>query len=401
VASQFSRTTRSLTTDTAKYAIVTWLLAAVLLAGWMTWFFFGTVNVYEMSRKARVEVQQAAHSIEASIQGRIVATSLAIGQEVKAGDVLVELDASSEKLRLQEEEARLRVIPPRMASLQKEIAFREQSGTKDQLAARAATETARYRSKEAQAAVEFAKDNARRLKDESTAGGVAQIEAARAQNEAQKLSASNDASASEVRRLESDAQTRVSQNQAQIQNLRSALVSLEGDMTTIRATIARLKQDIDKHFVRAPVSGRIGDASPLRVGANVTPGQKLAAVVPGGALMIVAEFSPAVLGRIKPGQPARLRLDGFPWAQFGSIDAKVSRVAGEIREGQARIEFAVAPVSIANKVLQHGLPGSIEVTVDHASPAVMILRAAGQMLSTSPQQAQMQPMAPLASPAAP
>ncbi len=394
MASQFSRTTRSLTTDTAKYAIVTWLLAAVLLAAWLTWFFFGTVNVYEISKRARVEVQQAAHSIEASIQGRIVATSLAIGQEVKAGDVLVQLDASSEKLRLQEEDARLKAIPPRIESLRKEITFREQSGTKDQQAALAATETARFRSTEAQAAVEFAKDNARRLKEESSAGGVAQIEAARALSEAQKLGASSDASASEVRRLESDAQTRSSQNQAQIQNLRSALVSLQGDMATIQATIARLKQDIDKHSVRAPVSGRIGDATPLRVGANVTPGQKLAAVVPGGALMIVAEFSPAVLGRVKPGQPARLRLDGFPWAQFGSIDATVSRVAGEIREGQARIEFAVAPASAANKVLQHGLPGSIEVTVDHASPAVMILRAAGQMLSTSPQQPQMQPTAP-------
>jgi membrane fusion protein (multidrug efflux system) len=60
-------------------------------------------------------------------------------------------------------------------------------------------------------------------------------------------------------------------------------------------------------------------------------------------------------------------------------------VAGEIRDGQARVEFAVAPASSSNKLLQHGLPGSIEVTVDHASPAVMILRVAGQMMATSPQ----------------
>jgi membrane fusion protein (multidrug efflux system) len=386
--SQFSRTTRSLTNDTAAYAIAAWLLAAVLLSAWFAWFFWGSVNVYEISKKARIEVQQAAHSIEASIPGRVVATGLTIGREVKAGDLLVELDASSERLRLQEEESRLKAIPPRMESLRKEIAFREQFGTKEQSAAQAATETARFRSAEAQAAVEFAKDNARRLKEESTAGGVAQIEAARAQNEAQKLGAASDAVASDVRRLESDAQTRVSQNQAQIQTLRSALVSLEGDMSTIRATIARLKQDIDKHLVRAPIAGRIGDASPLRVGGNVTPGQKLATVVPSGALMIVADFSPAVLGRIKPGQPARLRLDGFPWAQYGSIDATVRRVASEIRDGQARVEFAVVPAAATNTLLQHGLPGSIEVTVDHASPAVMILRVAGQMMATSPQSPQ-------------
>jgi membrane fusion protein (multidrug efflux system) len=386
LASQFSRTTRSLANDTAKHAIVAWLIAALFLTGWLVWFFFGSVTIYETSKKARLEVQQAAHTVDAAIQGRIISTSLVIGQEVKAGDVLVELDAESERLRLREEEARFRAIPPRIDSLRKEIALREQSRAGDQQSALAATETARFRSVEATAAVEFAKDNARRLKDESNFGSVAQIEALRALNEAQKLGASSDASASEVRRLESEAQTRLHQNQAQIQNLNSALVSLEGDMATIQATITRLNLDIEKHLVRAPISGRIGDAPPLRVGANVTQGQKLASVVPGGALMIVADFNPAtVMGRVKPGQAARLRLDGFPWAQYGSIDATVSRVASEIRDGQARVEFTIAPASAANRVLQHGLPGSIEVNVDQAAPAVMILRAAGQMLSTSPQ----------------
>jgi membrane fusion protein (multidrug efflux system) len=364
------------------------------LAAWLGWFFFGTVNVYEISRKARLEVQQAAHSVEAPLAGRIVTTSLIIGQEVNAGDVLVELDASTEKLRLQEEEARLKAIPPRIESLRKEIAFREQSRTEDQQSALAATEAARFRGKEALAGVEFAKDNARRLKEESNFGSVAQIEALRALSEAQKLSASSDALASDIRRLESDSQTRAHQNQAQIQGLNSAVVSLEGEMGTIQATIARLTLDIEKHLVRAPVSGRIGDAPPLRVGANVSQTQKLAIVVPRGELMIVADFAPAtVVGRIQPGQSARMRLDGFPWAQYGSIDAKVNRVGSEIRDGQVRVEFSVMSTATPNKVMQHGLPGSIEVKVDHAAPAIMILRAAGQMLSAAPQpQSQSQPV---------
>lgn len=334
-----------------------------------------------------MEVQQAAHSVSALIPSRIIATSLVIGQEVHAGDVLVELDAGSERLRLQEEEARLKAIPPRIESLRKEIAFREQSRTVDQQAALAATETARFRRKEAMAGAAFAKDNARRLKEESNFGSVAQIEALRVLAESQKLSASSDALSSEVRRLESDAQTRAHQNQAQIQSLNSAVVSLEGEIATIQATIARLKLDIEKHLVRAPVSGRVGDVVPSRVGAYVAEGQKLATVVPRGELMIVADFNPsAVLGRIQPGQLARLRLDGFPWAQYGSIAAKVSRVASEIRDGQVRVEFALVASSVPQMVMQHGLPGSIEVRVDQVAPAVMILRAAGQLLSSSSQQ---------------
>lgn len=383
--SQFSRTTRSLGNDTAKYALVTWSLAALLLAGWMVWFFFGTVKVYEISRKARLEVKQAAHSVEAAVQGRIVSTSLVIGQQVTLGEVLVELDAGTERLRLGEEQARLKAIPPRIDSLRKEIALREQSLGEDRQSALAATEAARSRGNEALAGAEFAKDNARRLKEESDFGGVARVDALRALSESHKLAAASDALAADIRRLESDALTRSHQNMAQIQSLKSALVAFEGDMATIQATISRLTLEIEKHLVRAPVSGRIGDAPPLRVGANVNPAQKLAIVVPQGELMVVADFAPAsVVGRIQSGQAARLRLDGFPWAQYGSIDATVSRVGSEIRDGQVRVEFSVLPATAPKSLMQHGLPGVVEVTVDHASPAVMVLRAAGQMMSGAP-----------------
>ncbi|HEV7390321.1 MAG TPA: hypothetical protein VGO08_01660, partial [Burkholderiales bacterium] len=131
---QFGRTTRSLASDTSKYAMVTWLIAAVLLVGWLSWFFFSKVTVYELSKRARLEVQQSAHPIAALIASRIVATSLALGQEVQPGDVLIELDATSERLRLREEESRLSAIPPRIESLKKEIASLEQAKSQDQQA---------------------------------------------------------------------------------------------------------------------------------------------------------------------------------------------------------------------------------------------------------------------------
>lgn len=389
MASQFSRTTGALHGETSRYAFVVWLSALALLACWLAWFFSGTVTIYEISRKARVEVAQAAHPASALIASRITATPVAIGQEVKAGDVLIELDAAAERLRLHEEEARLAAIPPRIESLRKEIALREQSRAQDQQSAQAATEAARFRSKEAGAAAEFAKDHARRLADEARVGGVAQIEALRALSEAQKLTASGDALNSEVRRLEAETQTRTHQAQAQIQGLNGAVALLEGEMATIRATIDRLKLDIEKHLVRAPVDGRIGDVVPLKVGSYVSEGQKLVTVVPHGDLMIVADFAPAaVLGRISRGQSARLRLDGFPWAQFGSIEAKVNRVASEIRDGQVRVEFTVAPSPDLRVLMQHGLPGAIEVRVDRISPAVLVLRSAGQLLAAPPAQAE-------------
>jgi multidrug resistance efflux pump len=387
MAPHFGRTTRALASDTSRYAVVAWSLAGVMLVAWLGWFFLGSVTVYEVSNRARLEVQQSAHPVAALVPSRIVATSLALGQEVKPGDVLVELDATSEKLRLREEESRLTAIPPRIESLKKEIASLEQAKTEDQHSAVAAAQTARFRAKEAGAAVDFAKDNERRLKEESSFGSVAQIEALRARSETQKLTATGEALTSDVRRIEMDAQTRGHQHQAQIENMKRSIVSLEGERATTEATIARLRQDIEKHRVRSPVAGTIGDVVPLRIGAYVAEGQKLATVVPRGGLIVVAEFTPAaVLGRIHPGQAARLRLDGFPWAQFGSIEAQVSRVATEIRENLVRVEFTPVSTTTGNIVMQHGLPGSVEVSVEKTTPAVLVLRAAGQMASKPAQQ---------------
>lgn len=376
------------------------MAGGVLLAGWMAWFIWGKVTVYEISRQARLEVQQAPHALASLIAGRVLTAALVLGQEVRAGDVLVELDASSEKLRLAEEETRLAGIPPKIKSLETEIALMEQARSDDVRSAAAAAEGARFRTREAAAAVDFAKENERRLQAEAEAGGVAKVEALRAQSETQKLSATRDALSSDVRRVESDAQTRARQQQAQIENLRRSIVALESDQITTRATIERLKVDIAKHSLRAPVSGRVGEVMPTRAGAYVAEGQKLATIIPSGELVILADFNPATaLGRVRAGQEGRMRLEGFPWTQYGTLSAKVSRVASEIRDGLIRVELTVESSTLARALMQHGLPGAVEVSVERTSPAILVLRAAGQMLSNAPPAASA-PAVPVAAPAA-
>jgi len=95
-----------------------------------------------------------------------------------------------------------------------------------------------------------------------------------------------------------------------------------------------------------------------------------------------AEFpANAAFGRIQPGQLARMRLDGFPWAEFGAVPAKVSQVAAEIREGNVRVEFEIQPVSGFRGKLEHGMPGTVDVAVERVTPLSLVLRTAGQWLT--------------------
>ena len=85
--------------------------------------------------------------------------------------------------------------------------------------------------------------------------------------------------------------------------------------------------------------------------------QRMRAPFQVGDFIIVGDFSPSsVLGRIRPGQLSRLRLDGYPWAQYGTIEARVARVGSDIRDNLVRVEFDPEPASAAPATATGGLP---------------------------------------------
>jgi multidrug resistance efflux pump len=209
-----------------------------------------------------------------------------------------------------------------------------------------------------------------------------QLDLLRAKAEVQKRRAGVDTLRLAVSRLEGEHRTLESDRQARLEWLRREVTRLAGDVTTAAATVERLAHEIERRRVRAPMAGRLGEVAELRVGSVVREGDRLAAVVPLGDLQVVAVFTPpSALGRIQPGQAARLRLEGFPWTQYGSLAATVRRVASEVRDGRVRVELGVDPDGAPPIPLQHGLPGTVEVQVERVAPATLVVRAAGKLLA--------------------
>jgi len=382
MTSTFFRSVRSLEADDSKRSYLGIALAALLLGAWMVWFFMARVSVYAVTNKADLEVGRSAYSVESAVSGRVVATHLVIDQEVKAGDVLVELDSGAQSFQLSEEKTQVAGADPQIRSREEQIASEQQALEQDQQSAKDALDEARAHYREAEAAAQFAQTESERLRKMYDAGVVAELDLNRAVADAQQRRAAADSLRYGVVRLEEEQHTRTNERKAQIDQLTSELNKLRGDQATAGVTLQRLKEEVDRRNVRAPVDGKLGEVAPLRVGMVVHEGEKLAAVVPSGKLRVVATFDPpAALGRIRPGQHARMRLEGFPWAQYGSVTATVTNVASEIRDGSIRVELALDANSGSRIPLSHGLPGSVEVEIETLSPANLVLRTAGSLLA--------------------
>lgn len=145
-------------------------------------------------------------------------------------------------------------------------------------------------------------------------------------------------------------------------------------MATKRAGLARLR-------VLAKVSGYVGHVSPLQLGDVVQAGQLLATIVPSATVRVVAHFPPRqAAGLVLSGQPARVRLDGFSWLEFGALEAFVARTASE-PDGLSRVELTLQGTPLTTLPLQHGQTASVDIETDRASPWALVQRSVGRALT--------------------
>jgi len=185
-----------------------------------------------------------------------------------------------------------------------------------------------------------------------------------------------------ARRIRQEQATRDRERDVRVERLRGEIATLEAQRNSIAAEVERLGYEIERREVRAPVDGRVGEAATLRVGAGGELGDKLGSIVPAGDLGVVAQYpAPAAFGRIRMGQKGTLRLAGFPWAEFGTVSATVTRVAQEVRDGKVRVELALDAHSSFRGELEHGMPGTLEIVVERLSPLSLVLRTAGEWLT--------------------
>lgn len=380
MSAAFSRSTTLLRAGDQRSSLVALAVAVALLGAWLGWALLARVTRYEVSDAARIEVGQTASRVAAPVAGRVVAVRLSLGAEVEAGDVLVELEDLPLRLELDEQRARLAAAEAQAPPLRREIEAHERAASATAQAGHSRIGEARAHADEAEVTARFHDVQAARADTLYDAGVLPAAE--REQLAAEALAGRAGASARQraTRRTAAEQRSRSSEQRAELAGLERQATALDGDIAVLRAAITRLHGEIERRKVRAAVAGRLGEIAVLRAGAFLAEGDAIAAIVPVGELHVVAQFPLAAIGRLRVGQPGRLRLAAYPWTEYGTVPVLVRRIGTEAQDGRVRVELAVLPVQGSPIALEHGLLGSALVEVEQVSPATLLLRAAGQLV---------------------
>ncbi|HEX2076084.1 MAG TPA: HlyD family efflux transporter periplasmic adaptor subunit [Longimicrobium sp.] len=380
----FDRTLRSLERPDGRGLTITLAVALALLAAWTAWLFAASVPLYETTDQARVEVEAAAHPVAAAVDGRVVRSGLALGRLVAAGEVLVEIDAREERLSEEESRARLGALESRTAALRRELRREEEALRAQGGASQAAAEQARAQAREAELRAAAAERDAELARQLFAAGTASRAELDRAESEARARRASAQALALAATRAEAEGRVQGDDRRTRIAELQRQIAEAEGEASVERAVGRSLEHRGELRRIRAPVAGRVADAGPLSPGMVVRAGDTLASIVPDGPLRVTAEFPAAALGRVRPEQRARMRLDAFAWTEYGRLEGRVARVAREPRGGKLRVEIVLSGEAPPAVPLMHALAGSVDVEVERVTPATLLLRAAGSRRRARP-----------------
>jgi len=381
VVNNFHRVRHSLRADKGLKSVTGLLVALGLGTSWIVWGWQARITRYELSESARLELDGAAYPVQANAAGRLVSFALLLGKEVRAGEVLAELDDNDQRLSLQQEQTHLASLEPQLSALRAQMQSEGQGRSDEHRVLALSMEAARAQFREAQEQAILAGNEADRASRLRADGILSEADAQRAIANSETKRAAEESLRLILSRLTPEQDVRERDRDVRQKQLLGDIAKVEEEIATSSAAIRKLEYEVGQRLIRAPVSGRLGECAPLRPGAHINSGQQLGVILPHGKLQAIAEFQPAdALGKIHHGQHATLRLQGFPWTQFGTVPAEVSRVASDVRDGKVRVELALYPSSASRIPLQHGLPASVEVEIEHISPAALVLRSAGQMV---------------------
>jgi multidrug resistance efflux pump len=353
------------------------LVLLIFLATLVIWAVTGKIDLYRTSDSGTLKTKGGAVTLQSQVAATIEQSTLTLGMQVKKGQVLLQLDDTEAQLTLSKLVNELNSNRLQQKHLGEERRLTEQKYTFLETSLQNEIKLTQAQLDQSRKVLATQQDIQKGLKILAKTSAVARMDQLRQDLEVVRADASTKVL---VITLDSKNQQipRNKREQAFASNqIDSQLTTLANQQDQLKKAISHAQLEVDEYTIVANSAGEVVQLSPLPIGNNVVKGQKLATITGGSDWLIHTLFRASdAVGHIKQGQYARVLVDGFPWRQYGSLEATVTHVAKEGLKNHVEVQLTLKENSGTQIPLTFGQPVTVEIRTQAITPVMLLLNAA-------------------------
>ena len=292
------------------------------------------------------------------VAGRVLTTPVNVGDFVKLGQVVCELDHRDAELRLEQARAQLNEATSAMHQAESRIGLRGEAKFDANSVPEVAAARANYES--AQAMARLAAADAKRYENLVASGDVSRS----AFDKAHTQQETADAQANAARQ----------QYEAALNGARQgfgAVESAQAGLAAARAQLAQAEKGLADTTIRAPFDGNI-TARPVAAGEYVGFNNKIATIVRMGSLKLQLQTPEQRASQAKIGMPVVARVSAYPNREF---TGKVTAIDASV-DPTSRVFIVEARFDNGSSDLRPGMFAKARVLLPGGENAVFVPRSA-------------------------
>ncbi|AFY78388.1 hypothetical protein Ple7327_3160 [Pleurocapsa sp. PCC 7327] len=134
---------------------------------------------------------------------------------------------------------------------------------------------------------------------------------------------------------QAEANTTQIQAQQKIKQLELEIAQTKAKIADTRNQIAAAQAKLKDNYLKAPVDGVVLSLNLKNPGEVLQPGQTVAEIAPHGVSLVLSAVIPnREAGLIKTGMPVHVKLDAYPYQDYGVIPGEVTVISADAKSNE-------------------------------------------------------------------
>lgn len=352
--------------------------------------------------KGRLEPKGKTIRLDAAVSGTVAAVKVKEGQQVKAGQQLLEINSDLVRSELQQTRAKLDGLQNRLyqsmaMKTQLEMAAETQLHQRQTqlLEQQAQINQTQQKLDFYRTSSRFAKnlllkdqDKAKRFRKFQEMGIITGMQAEEAERTMletqQRLQQENSNIAQSLSELQGQQSTSekiaqqadlsIIESQRQLAELKSQIAGIQAEIVQARDQIKSLEYQWQQRSINIPIDGTIFQLPVQNPGAVVQPGQTIAQLAPKDAPLILrTQMESSQSGFLRSGLPVKVKFDAYPFQDYGIVQGYVRWVSPDSKPGQNQVQVFDVEIELEHPYIQVGTK-TIQLTPGQTATAEVVIR---------------------------